>query len=107
MARYLGDRGVKVSYVVAFDPTITTEPGPNVEEVINYYLPNGKKGRDANIVVEGPGFTGKIVNADVTPMADINHFNVEKSPELQVRVITKTMSLLKPRTLRSEPGSNL
>lgn len=106
MARYLGDRGVKVAYVVAFDPTITTEPGPNVDEVVNYFLPNGRKGKDQNIVVEGPGFTGTLVNYDVTPMADINHFNVEKSPELQVRVITKAISLMKPRSTGLEPGAN-
>jgi hypothetical protein len=106
MARYLGDRGIKVSYVAAFDPTITTEPGPNVDEVVNYYLPNGKKGKDLNIVVEGPGFTGTLANVDMTPAAEINHFNIEKNPELQVRVMTKTMALLKPRFQGSEPGDN-
>lgn len=104
MARYLGENGVKVSYVAAFDPTITTEPGPNVDEVVNYYLPNGKKGKDANIVVEGPGFQGSITNVDVTPIDGINHFNVEKNPQLQVRVMTKAMQLLKPRYTSGEPG---
>lgn len=107
MAQYLGERGVHVSYAVAFDPTITTEPGPNVDEVINYYLPNGRKGKDANIVVEGPGFTGKVINYDVTPMGpDVTHFNIEKQPELQVRVMTKAISLMKPRFTGLEPGQN-
>jgi len=106
MARYLGDAGVKVAYVVAFDPTITTEPGPNVAEVVNYYIPNGRKGKDNNIVVAGAGFTGSLANVDMTPASEINHFNVEKSPELQVRVITKSMSLMKARAVALEPGQN-
>ncbi len=40
MAKYLGDRGVRVSYAVAFDPTVTTSVGKNVSRVINFYLPN-------------------------------------------------------------------
>jgi hypothetical protein len=106
MARYLGDRGIPVSFVAAFDPTITTEPGQNVAEVVNYYLPNGKKGMDANVVIEGPGFNGEIDNVDVTPIEGITHFNVEKNPQLQVRVMTKTMALLKPRSSGIKPGEN-
>ena len=67
---------------------------------------NGKKGRDANVVVQGAGFTGQLANIDMSPVADINHFNIEKNPELQVRVMTKTMGLLKPRFQGSEPGAN-
>ena len=67
MARYLGDRGVKVAYVAAFDPTITTEPGPNVARVDNFFIPNMRNGEPVNIVKEGPGFTGTIANIDVTP----------------------------------------
>jgi hypothetical protein len=107
MARYLGDRGVHVSYVAAFDPTITTEPGPLVDEVVNFYLPNGKKGNQANVVVEGPGFKGSIQNVDVAGWEGMSHFNVEKNDVLQVRVMTKTLGLLKPRFAEQEPGSNL
>ena len=55
MARYLGDRGVKVTYVASFDPTITTSPGPNVARVDNFFIPNRRNGEPVNIVVEGPG----------------------------------------------------
>ena len=94
MARYLGERGVKVSYVAAFDPTITTEPGPNVDEVVNYFIPNQRDGAATNVVKAGPGFTGQISNVDVTPMAGVDHFNVEKNPDLQVRVMTRAISLM-------------
>ena len=43
MARYLGERGVKVSYVVGFDPTITGILGKNVGRAVNFYLPNKSK----------------------------------------------------------------
>ncbi len=105
MARYLGDNGVHVAYAVSFDPTITGEPGPNVDEAVNYYLPNGKPGKDANVIVEGPGFQGSLANVDVSPVEGMNHFNIEKNPELQVRVMTKTMNLLKPRAVMA-PGQN-
>ena len=105
MARYLGDNGVHVAYAVSFDPTITGEPGPNVDVAVNYYLPNGKPGKEANVIVEGPGFQGSLANVDVSPVEGMNHFNIEKNPELQVRVMTKTMNLLKPRAVM-EPGQN-
>ena len=107
MARYLGDRGVKVSYVAAFDPTITTEPGPNVDEVVNFFIPNQRDGNATNVVRQGPGFAGSIANIDVTPMAGVDHFNVEKNPQLQVRVMTKAISLMKPRYNGTKPGENL
>jgi pimeloyl-ACP methyl ester carboxylesterase len=106
MARYLGDRGVKVTYVAAFDPTITTEPGPNVEKVDNFFIPNRRDGNPVNVVVEGPGFTGTIANIDVTPMQGVDHFNVEKQPQLQDRVITIAMRTMKPTFRGSEPGAN-
>ena len=106
MARYLGDRGIHVAYAVSFDPTITGEPGPNVDDAINFYLPNGKKGKDANVIVEGPGFTGTLANVDVSPIEGMNHFNIEKNPELQVRVMTKTMSLLGTGSSQLKPGDN-
>ena len=106
MAHYLGEHGVHVSYAVAFDPTITTEPGPNVDDVVNYYLPNGRKGNNLNVVVAGDGFKGEISNLDVSGIEGMNHFNIEKNPELQVQVMTKTMSLLKPHAVALKPGAN-
>jgi hypothetical protein len=103
MARYLGDRGVKVAYVAAFDPTITTEPGPNVAKVDNFFIPNRPNGEAINIVKEGPGFTGTISNIDVTPMPGVDHFNIEKQPQLQDRVITIAMKNMKS-TFRGTPA---
>jgi pimeloyl-ACP methyl ester carboxylesterase len=106
MARYLGDRGIKVAYVAAFDPTITTEPGPNVARVDNFFIPNRRNGEAVNIVREGPGFTGTIANIDVTPMAGVDHFNIEKQPQLQDRVISIAMKNMKSTFRGSAPGEN-
>lgn len=106
MAKYLGDRGVPVSYVVAFDPTITTYVGPNVTEVVNYYLPNKKDGEPPTNVVEGePGTQASVTNVDARPIG-VDHFNIEKNPELQVRVMTKAMNLMKPKYTTVTRGEN-
>ena len=90
MAKYLGDRGVRVDYVVAFDPTIRTSVGKNVKRVINYYLPNEKR---TNIVVKAPGFKGTIKNINVSGNPSITHTNVEKNPKFHNQVINRTYNL--------------
>lgn len=94
MAKYLGDNGIKVSYAVSFDPTITTFVGPNVGEVINYYLPNSDH---TNVVKESSGFKGSLRNVDVTVMPGVTHLNVEKNDQLQTGVIRTTMKLARQR----------
>jgi len=96
MATYLGKRGVPVSYVVAFDPTVTNYAGPKVKRVVNYYLPNGE-----NKVRRGPGFTGKLSNVNVSNIAGITHTTVEKTRKLQNRAINTVMQLVKKRRRRS------
>jgi hypothetical protein len=95
MASYLGKRGVPVSFVVAFDPTVTTFAGPKVKKIVNYYLPNGK-----NIVRKGLGFSGKLSNVNVTGIAGIKHTTVEKTRKLQNRSINTVMKLVRKRRRR-------
>lgn len=104
MAKFLGDNGVPVSYVVAFDPTITTTVGPNVTEVVNYYLPNKADGNETNIVKEEPGSPAKVTNINATPIG-VDHFNIEKNDQLQVRVMTKAISLMSPRNYGVTPAA--
>ncbi len=96
MATYLGKRGIPVSYVVAFDPTVTTFAGAKVRRVVNYYLPNGK-----NRVRRGNGFTGKLANINVSNINGITHTTVEKTRKLQNRSINTVMQLVKKRRRRS------
>lgn len=97
MAKYLGDRGIKVRYVVAFDPTVTTFVGRNVKQVTNYYLPNEKH---TNVVRKAAGFSGKVKNVRVTNIRGITHTNVEKNRGLQNKSIKYIMSLTKKRRVR-------
>ena len=92
MSKYLGDNGVKVSYSVSFDPTITTYVGPNVGEVINYYLPNSEH---SNIVKQAAGFTGSLRNVNVSTIEGVTHVTVEKNDKFQATVINTTLDLTK------------
>ena len=38
MATYLGRHGIPVTYVVMYDPVVPTQVGPNVQEIVNYYI---------------------------------------------------------------------
>lgn len=91
MANFLGARGVKVSLIVAFDPTQSRSVGKNIKSVINYYLPNGK-----NRILRASGFTGKLTNVNVSAVPDISHTNVEKNSKFQARSIDATMRITKP-----------
>lgn len=96
MATYLGARGVKVDYVVAFDPTEPGYVGKNVGKVVNYYLPNGK-----NRIRASKGFRGKLHNINVSDYPDIAHTNVEKNPKLQARVIDNVVKMTRKKRRRS------
>ncbi len=95
MAKFLGDRGVKVAYAVSFDPTITTFVGSNVGEVINYYLPNSDH---TNIVKKEANFKGSLRNLDVSTVAGITHVTIEKYDLYQTNVINTTLALAKTKT---------
>lgn len=94
MARYLGEKGIKVSYVVAYDPTVPTFVGKNIRHAINYYLPNEEKQKPTKKLV---GFKGKLENVNVSKMSGVTHMNVEKNGKLQSRAISKIMSITKPK----------
>ena len=103
MSKYLGDNGVRVAYAVSFDPTITTFVGPNVGEVLNYYLPNSDH---TNIVKKGSGFQGTLRNQDVSQVAGITHVTVEKYDLYQSNVINTTLALAKPKRKASTVDVN-
>ena len=78
MANYLAQNGVPVDLVVPFDPTLRRVVEGDVNLVVNYYIPNGA----SNTVVGGSGFSGEIINVNVSDMRGVGHMNVEKSKEL-------------------------
>ncbi|MEM7214448.1 MAG: hypothetical protein AAF423_02805 [Pseudomonadota bacterium] len=94
MAKYLGDRGVRVDYVVTFDPTVPTAVGKNVNRVINFYIPNEEHD---NVVKKAPGFKGVMKNINVRGVRGLKHTTVEKDAKFHAEVIQRTLSYTKKR----------
>lgn len=94
MAKYLGENNVKVQYVVAFDPTVTTYVGKNVNRVINFYLPNEA---NSNVVKRAPGFRGALKNINVKGVRGLTHTTIEKDSNFHNQVINRTLSYTKKR----------
>lgn len=103
MAKYLGDRGIKVAKVVSFDPTITTYVGPNIGNVRNYYIP---KKDDENAVRKDVGYTGKLENIDMTVRDGVDHFNVEKQTDIQIKLVKETLALTKNKRFEASEHTN-
>jgi hypothetical protein len=100
MASYLGARGIKVPYVVTFDPTEPVPVGRNVGKVVNYYIPN-----ENNRLYRGAGFTGTLDNVNVASMRDVTHTTVEKNSILQSRAIGTVMGMTKAIGPRKVPAA--
>lgn len=94
MAKYLGENNIKVQYVVAFDPTVTTYVGKNVNRVINFYLPNDS---NSNVVKKAPGFRGALKNINVRGVRGLTHTTIEKDANFHNQVINRTISYTKKR----------
>lgn len=92
MAKFLGDRGVKVEYVVQFDPTVTTFVGKNVKRVINFYLPLED---NRNVVKRAPGFKGVMKNINVRGVRNLKHTTVEKDANFHSQVLKRTLGYTK------------
>lgn len=82
MADYLGDKGVPVALVVPFDGTQSFPTPGNVARVVNFTQ------RDYAYVRPGPGFRGSLNNRD------IDHLNIDKSPELHARVLSEVLAVI-------------
>ena len=94
MAKYLGDQGIKVQYVVTFDPTVTTAVGKNVSRVVNFYLPNES---NSNVVKKASGFRGTLKNVSVRGVRGITHTTIEKDSKFHREVINRAFSYTKKR----------
>lgn len=92
LANYLGENGIKVAYVVTFDPTEPGYVGKNINKVVNYYLPN-----DNNKIYKRTGFRGRIYNIDMSSNPDITHTTIEKSAGLQAKVISNVMKITRKK----------
>src|SRR5262249_56375468 len=97
MADYLGDKAVPVALVVPFDGTQSFPAPGNVARVVNFTQ------RDYAYIRPGPGFRGSLNNVDLSSNRDIDHLNIDKSPELHARVLSEVLACIGGRP--SAPSS--
>jgi hypothetical protein len=93
MADYLGDKGVPVALVMPFDGTQSFPAPGNVGRVVNFTQ------RDYAYMRPGFGFRGSLSNVDLSANRDINHLNIDKSPELHARAIKEVLAIVGGRRI--------
>ncbi len=94
MANYLADNGLEVALVVAYDPTIKRTVGKNIDNVINFYVPNAT---DSNAITTGPDFKGRLKNVDISDMENVGHMNLEKNPKLQDELVNRVLKITRAK----------
>ncbi|MBL1407047.1 MAG: hypothetical protein COC00_013750 [Rhizobiales bacterium] len=98
LATKLGAHNIPVSYVVMLDPVEAEPVGPNVNEVVNYYLPKHKETR----IFAAEGFTGTIENINVHLRGGINHFNIDENPAIWDEIHHRIKELTDPEIMEME-----
>jgi hypothetical protein len=102
MAEEIGEAGVPVRLIVTFDGVArqnehVSKVSPNVVEVLNFYKSNGW-GRE---MIPAKGFKGKIDNVDLRGQRKVGHMNIDKSVELQARVLSAILTALNEKPVQS------
>jgi pimeloyl-ACP methyl ester carboxylesterase len=83
VAARLGEMGVPVKLAVALDPTTRAFAAGHVERYLNFYAPGGM----GTLVDKGRDFTGNLQNISTAGYPGVGHFNIDKDPAIQERVI--------------------
>jgi pimeloyl-ACP methyl ester carboxylesterase len=86
MAQSLSTTGIPVALVVPFDGTASYAASQNVACVLNVTQ------REFAYMHAGVGFHGKLANVDVRGAAGIDHFTIDKSPELQAYALKSVLA---------------
>lgn len=107
MANTLGQMGIPVALVVAFDPTAPSVlTGKTTRSFINYYQSDNGFGRR---ISRGGGFRGHLSNIDLRKHTEFGHASIDKSAMLHSAVIGRVMGLVgrgsKPKAAASVPAS--
>lgn len=101
MGNLLAENGVPVRLVVAFDGVVgggTVVPG--VDEVVNYYKPNGF----GRLIKALPDFSGKLTNIDLSDRREIDHLNIEKADSLHEEVIDRVAEIFAEKPAQRKPS---
>src|SRR5215472_17332097 len=88
VAARLGELGVPVKLAIALDPTTGNFAAGHVERYLNFYAPGGM----GTLVDKGRDFTGNLQNISLGGMAGVGHFNIDKDPGVQDRVIKEIVA---------------
>lgn len=89
IANQLAQQGIPVDLAVTFDVTEPLTVPANVARYINFYQRNGF-GRPAS---PAPGFSGEFSNLDLSADTNLNHTNIDESPQLQQFVMNRVYEL--------------
>jgi pimeloyl-ACP methyl ester carboxylesterase len=86
MAARLGELGVPVKLVIGLDPVLDTTASGHVGRYVNYYI--------SGAVTKGKDFVGTVENVDVEKLPNIGHFNIDKYPSVQNKIIAQIRAAL-------------
>jgi len=101
MAQSLNNRGVPVALVIPFDGTGSYVAPKNVACVLNLTQ------REYAYMRPGAGFHGKLSNVDVSGKAGIDHFTIDKSPQLQAYALKSVLQAASAETCRPVGPGNV
>ena len=94
MANRLGQMGIPVALVVAFDPVHPVPlTGGTTARFVNLYQSNNGWGA---AVPRGAGFRGELSNVDLRSRSDISHTSIDKSARLHEIVIGRILGIGRP-----------
>ena len=99
MAQSLDRMGIPVALVVPFDGTASYSASKNIACVLNVTQ------RDFAYMRAGAGFHGKLSNVDVRGTAGIDHFTIDKSPQLQARALKAVMDAATAQSCQPNVGT--
>lgn len=89
IANQLAQQNIPVGLAVTFDVTEPLVVPANVERFINFYQRNGF----GKVASPAPGFKGEFSNLDLSGDTNLNHVNIDESPELQSFVVNRVYEL--------------
>jgi hypothetical protein len=98
MAQSLDRVGIPVALVVPFDGTDSFAAPKNVACVLNITQ------QTFNYVRSGAGFHGELANVNVSGAPGIDHFTIDKSPQLQAQVLKSVLQAASAQSCR--PGAD-
>lgn len=89
IANLLAQQNIPVGLAVTFDVTEPLVVPANVERFINFYQRNGF----GKVASPAPGFKGEFSNLDLSGDTNLNHVNIDESPQLQSFVVNRVYEL--------------